>query len=149
MQHETCFVCRKHHGATDIPGGAIFEDDTIYVGAAQPDADGTTYLGYVFVEPKRHAPTLADLTDEEGAALGRTVARMSRAMRDVLGVVHVYAFVFGDNAPHVHIHLIGRYPDAPRQYWGVHTDEWPDAPRGDRAAVGAMCERLRSYLPGG
>lgn len=64
----------------------------------------------------------------------------------MLGVVHVYALVLGDNVPHVHIHLIGRYPGAPREYWGIHTDEWLDAPRGDQAAVEAMCEQLRAWL---
>lgn len=109
MEQEACFVCRKHRGEIDIPGGAIYEDETAYVGAARPDDNGMTYLGYVFVEPKCHAPTLADLMDDEGAALGQMVARMSRALRAVLGVVHVYTLVLGDNAPHVHIHLTGRY----------------------------------------
>lgn len=67
MAQEECFVCRKHRGELVIPGGAIFEDEMVYVGSSRPDDDGITYLGYSFVEPKRHTPTLADLTDEEKA----------------------------------------------------------------------------------
>lgn len=146
MTTDECFICRKHRGEVEIAGGAIYEDERIYVGAAAPDAEGRTYLGYVFVEPKRHAPTLSDLSAEEGAALGRQVARLSRALRESLGVVHVYSFVLGDNVPHVHIHLIGRYPDAPREYWGTRVDEWPEAPRGRRSDVEALCDRLRAWL---
>ncbi|HLZ20916.1 MAG TPA: GNAT family N-acetyltransferase [Ktedonobacterales bacterium] len=146
MSIEECFVCRKHRGEVDIAGGAIYEDDQIYVGAARPDNEGRTYLGYVFVETKRHVPTLSDLSLEEGAALGRQLARLSQALRELLGVVHVYAFVLGDNTSHIHVHLIGRYPDAPREYWGIRVDEWPAAPRGGRAEVEALCERLRMWL---
>lgn len=146
MSSEACFVCQKHRGEVDIAGGAIYEDALVYVGAARPDAEGRTYLGYVFVETKRHVPTLSDLTPEEGAALGRQVARVSQALREVLGVVHMYAFVLGEHAPHVHIHLIGRYPDAPQEYWGTRVDEWPEAPRGTHAEVEALCERLRAWL---
>lgn len=88
MEQEECFVCRKRRGGLDIPGGAIFEDAMVYVGAARPDDNGMTYLGYVFVEPKRHAPTLADLSDAEGAARGarrcprlRAGTRRQRAAR--------------------------------------------------------------------
>ena len=146
MSAEACFVCQKHRGEVSIAGGAIYEDELVYVGAARPDAQGRTYLGYLFVETKRHAPTLSDLTPEEGAALGRQVARLSRALREVLGMVHVYAFVLGDHVPHVHIHLIGRYPNAPQEYWGTRVDEWPEAPRGDAAEVAALCERLCAWL---
>jgi hypothetical protein len=61
---------------------------------------------------------------------------------------HVYAFVLGDHVPHLHVHLVPRYPGAPAEYWGVHVDEWPGAPRGGPAEVQALVSRLRNYLPG-
>ena len=47
--------------------------------------------------------------------------------------------------PHLHLHLIPRYPGAPREYWGMRVDEWPDAPRGEAAEIAALCEQLRAY----
>jgi len=79
-------------------------------------------------EPKRHVPGLPDLTDDEAKALGLLVARLSRALKASEGAEHIYAFSIGDRVPRVHIHVVPRYPGAPSKYWGVHVDEWPDAP---------------------
>ena len=68
---DDCFVCRKHRGETRTPGGPIYEDALVYAGHADiPDGHTTVYLGYLLVEPKRHAPGLADLTDAEAQAVG-------------------------------------------------------------------------------
>lgn len=139
-----CFVCRKHRGEVSIPGGAIDEDELVYAGHAQiREGQTTAYLGYLMVEPKRHAPGLADLTDEEAKALGLLVTCISRALKASEGAEHIYAFVLGDLVPHLHIHVVPRYPGAPPEYWGVHVDEWPDAPRGGPEEMAALCERLR------
>lgn len=144
MQRPTdCFICRKHRGDVSVPGGAIYEDELIYAGHAQlRDGHTTAYLGYLMVETKRHAPGLADLNDDEAQALGLMAARLSRALKVSEGAEHVYAFVLGDGVPHLHIHLVPRYPGAPRDYWGVHVDEWPAAPRGGPQEIKALCERL-------
>jgi hypothetical protein len=68
-----CFVCRKHRGEIQIPGGAVYEDDLVYAGHIQIlEGKSTAYLGYLMVEPKRHAPTLADIDDTEAAAPARS-----------------------------------------------------------------------------
>lgn len=141
-----CFICRKHQGEIVIPGGAIYEDELVYAGHALLPDNQTNYLGYLIAETKRHAPDLADLTNEEAQALGLLVARLSRALKGSEGAERVYAFVLGDAVSHVHIHVVPRYPGAPREYWGVHVDEWPDAPRGGPQEVEAMRARLRDYL---
>ena len=139
-----CFICRKHRGDVSVPGGAIYEDDLVYVGHAQiREGQTVAYLGYLMVEPKRHAPGLPDLTDSEAQALGLWVARMSRALKATEGAQHVYAFVLGDAVPHLHIHVVPRYPGAPREYWGVHVDEWPGAPHGGLQEITDLCARLR------
>jgi histidine triad (HIT) family protein len=52
----------------------------------------------------------------------------------------------GDGVPRVHVHVIGRYPDAPREYWGSKVDEWPQAPRGGEAEIAPVAVRLCEYL---
>jgi histidine triad (HIT) family protein len=142
-----CFVCRKHRGEIVIPGGAIYEDALVYAGHVQiREEKAVAYLGHLMVEPKRHAPGLADLTDTEAQALGLLVAHLSRALKASEGAEHVYAFVLGDHVAHLHIHLVPRYPGTPREYWGVRVDEWPDASRGGADKVGRLCARLRAVL---
>lgn len=147
MDNSDCFVCRKHRGETNTPGVPIFQDVVLYAGHADfPAADEQAYLGYLMVEPRRHVAGLAELTEEESQALGLLLSRLSRALKEVEGAEHVYAFVLGDHVPHLHVHLVPRYPGAPREYWGIHVDEWPDAPRGNATAVEEVCLRLRRYL---
>jgi histidine triad (HIT) family protein len=65
-----------------IPGGAIYEDALVYAGHVQiREEKAIAYLDHLMVEPKRHAPGLADLTDTEAQALGLMVARLSRALK--------------------------------------------------------------------
>ena len=56
------------------------------------------------------------------------------------------AEVAGDGVPHVHYHVIGRYPGAPREYWGTKVDEWPDAPKGAEAEITQVAESIRAFL---
>jgi len=143
---EKCFICAKHRGDVTIPGGAIYEDDHVYIGHVSAQNPANVYLGYVMVEPKRHAPGLADLTDSEAQTIGLWVSRVSRALKATEHADHVYAFVLGDHVPHAHVHVVARYPGAPVEYWGVHVDEWLQAPRGGPSEIAAVCERLRLYL---
>lgn len=137
-----CLVCRKHAAAD--PGIEVRRDDLVYVGhlPATPEA----YLGHLFVEPLEHLPGLADLGSEQAAAVGEAMRRTSVALR-AAGHDHVYAFVFGDRVPHLHVHLLGRYPGAPEEFRGTSVDEWPEAPRGDATAVAEYVARLRELWP--
>jgi histidine triad (HIT) family protein len=144
---DECFICRKHRGEIEIPGGAIYEDEIIFAGHVHvPEGKSDVYLGYLMLEPKRHIAGLADLSDPEAQSLGLLITRLCRALKECEGAEHVYAFVLGDNVPHLHIHLVPRYPGAPGEYWGVHVDEWPEAPRGGALEVEALCARLRLHL---
>jgi diadenosine tetraphosphate (Ap4A) HIT family hydrolase len=147
-----CFVCEKHanlHAA--VPGGAIAADEHVVVShlplttpaGSEPDA----YLGYLFVEPRRHVAELGDLDAAEAASLGRLASRASGALT-AHGAEHVYAAVIGHGVDHLHVHLIPRYPGAPREYWWTRVDEWPAAPRGGAIEIAALAERLRGLLPG-
>lgn len=71
---------------------------------------------------------------------------MSGAIKAELDAEHVYAFVLGDRVPHLHVHLIVRHPGAPKEYWGVRVDEWPDAPKGDEAEIAGLVARLGQQL---
>jgi histidine triad (HIT) family protein len=142
-----CLACAKHGGEVGVAGGAIYQDDLVYVSHVMP-RDGATlaYLGYVIVETQRHAPRLADLSAAEAQAVGAWVVRIARALTQLVGAEHVYAFVLGHDVRHFHEHVLARYPGAPHEYWGTRVTDWPDAPRGDASAVAALSDRLRGWL---
>jgi histidine triad (HIT) family protein len=147
-----CLVCRKHRGRTALmPGGAVAEDElTVVSHLPVPGALGqegtTSYLGHLFVEPRRHAPGLGDLTEDEAASIGLWCSRASRALREAAGAEHVYAAVIGDGVPHLHVHLLPRFPGTPREYWWTRVDKWPQARRGDTAEIAEFAAGLRGYL---
>lgn len=142
-----CLVCRKQRGETPPVGGVIYEDELVFASHAQLRAGKTEYyLGHLMLETRRHVAGLADLTDEEAQAVGLWSARLAAVLKATESVEHVYSFVFGHHVPHLHIHLVPRYPGAPREYWGVNTDDWPDAPHGGDADVETLNQRVRDHI---
>jgi histidine triad (HIT) family protein len=142
-----CLVCRKHKGEIDVPGGIIYENNLIFISHAQLwGNEKEHYLGHVFVESKRHVAELAELTDQEAQAIGLFTSRVAKALLHTESMEHIYTFFIGDGVPHVHIHVIGRYPNAPREYWGAKVDEWPEAPKGTVAEIEQVATRVRSFL---
>jgi len=141
---DACLICDKHRRGDAADGGILYEDDLVYAGHVH--GRNKAYRGWLIVEPKRHAPGLGDLTDDEACAVGRLSNRLARVLKQTVGAEHVYAFVFGDGVPHLHVHLAPRYPHTPIEFWGAQLSQWPDAPRIDEAEMRALVTTLRDRL---
>ena len=142
---DNCFVCRKHKGLEFFPGGPVYE--LVFSGHSWSAPDKTTpYLGGFIVEPKRHLPTWAELNDKEAETIGKVIRDVSKALKKSVNAEHVYVFVLGHNVPHLHIWVIPRYPDTPREFWGFKVFEWPDRPVGGQGEVEEICESVRSFM---
>ncbi len=142
-----CFVCEKHRGRVEVPGGCLYEDDLVYAShGIIPEGKSTTYLGTLFLEPKRHTPGLADLSKPEAERFGLLSSRLARALQESEAAEHVYAFVLGHHVAHLHLWLVPRYPGTPPEYWAMRVAEWPDAPMGAAREIEALCSRIRTLL---
>jgi ATP adenylyltransferase len=142
-----CLICAKHRGEGPLIGGVmVWEDEHSLVFHRPPGETGTTVLGYLFVESRRHVPYLADLTDGEAAGIGRTVKRAALGLRTELNADFVFSAVAGMSHAHFHQHVFARHPGTPAEYGWMKGDQWPDAPRGQTSAIVELCERLRPYL---
>ncbi|AGX04917.1 HIT family hydrolase [Bacillus sp. NRRL B-14911] len=141
-----CFICNKHQGKINTSGSVIYGDEFVYVGHI--DRGGKpVYLGHLMIDLKRHAPTLADLTMGEASAFGKSMARISRALKESEGAEHIYSLVSGNAVPHLHMHLVPRYPGTPEKHWGpMSVYDWEQAPMGDEEEVSEICRRIKSYL---
>ena len=70
-------------------------------------------LGQVYVIPRRHVPTLFDLTENEASAIMRAVRRVATALLeaydpDGLNLIQNNGVVAGQEAPHFHMHVVPR-----------------------------------------
>lgn len=141
-----CFICNKHAGKIATAGVIIYEDEYIYVGHI--DRNGKpNYLGHIMIDLKRHVPTLAEMTGEEARAFGVIMARVSKALKYSESAEHIYSLVSGNFVPHLHMHLIARYPNTPEEYWGpLEVYNWDEAPMGENKEVVELCNRLKTYL---
>ncbi|MGM7681165.1 HIT family protein [Cytobacillus sp. Hm23] len=143
---EDCFICNKHTGNIQTSGVTIYEDDFVYV--SHIDQDGKPhYLGHIMIDLKRHIPTLGDMTVDEAQVFGMVMAKVSKALIESENAEHVYSYVLGDAVPHLHMHIVPRYPNTPKKYWGPSAVyDWENAPMGDNVEVVRLCNRLKAYL---
>ncbi len=143
----SCFLCRKHKGEIETPGGALFEDDLVYVGHGKlSDETGRGYPGLLFVEPKRHVDGLAELTDAEAQRIGLVAKRAARALERAAGAVRVYIAVAGHHVPHFHMWVVPRYEGAPRDAWGIDLAFEPSSPQATADELIGLCEEVRLLL---
>ena len=92
--------------------------------------------GHVIVVTRRAADSVADLDEEEHAALWRFVHRVTRRMRERLPCQRVCVQVIGWAVRHAHVHLIPT--DQPGQVAGLDGEPLP------AAEMTALQSRLRS-----
>jgi len=143
----SCLVCRKHRGEVEVPGGAIYEDQLLFASHMLiPNGQAKSYLGILFIEPKRHAAGFEDLTDDEAKAVGLLTSRLSRALKMATQAEHIYLHRIGHHVDHLHLWLVPRYPGTPPEFWGVKVDEWPGAPFGGPGEIAELCDRVRAEL---
>lgn len=143
---ESCFICDKHQGRIQTAGVPIYEDDYVYVGHI--DSNGQqNYLGHLMIDLKRHVPTLGDMKPEEACAFGLSMGKISKALKESANAEHVYAVVSGNAVPHVHMHIIPRYPNTPKQFWAPFAVyDAPNAKMGNESEVVEFCQKVKSYL---
>ncbi len=146
---EGCLVCDEVNGEISVPGGFLEENHHVsvfHLPVLAPARD--VFAGYLMVVTRRHIPGFGDLMDEEAAAVGRALTRWSRALERI-GAEHVYVLRIGHGQPHLHVHLVPRWPGTPKEVAWTQVDEWPGARRGDAADAAAVVEDLRRADPTG
>lgn len=96
----------------EIPSHKVYEDDFVF---AFLDI-GPLSRGHTLVIPKEAKATLAELSDESSAAIGRVLPRLCRAVMRVTGTSEYN--ILQNNGPlahqavfHVHFHIIPKPSD--------------------------------------
>ena len=115
---DPCYICEIIAGRANKAIVEENEKTLTHVNGAQFE------LGQVLVIPRRHAPTLLDLTDEEAVAVIHAARRIADALvraydPDGLNLIQNNGVVAGQSVPHFHMHVV------PRREFG---SDWGNGP---------------------
>ena len=100
-----CLSCALTSGMIKPQGGVIYE--TPHFHAHQDVA--YPIQGLVIRASKRHFKSMDELTEEEQVDYIRTLTKIRKAQRNVLGIEAVYYFYNEDTTHHFHTWMVPRY----------------------------------------
>jgi histidine triad (HIT) family protein len=133
-------------GEVELPGGPLVDEELVFAFHVVPmEHAPRPYLGHLMLVTRRHAPGFEDLRDDEAAAVGIGVARLARALREE-GASEVYVARIGRHVPHLHVHVLPRWPETPPEVKWYEVDEWDGARRGGADEIAEYVESLRHRL---
>ncbi len=121
--HGRCVLCAAQQ-ADDEGGRTVYDDGLTLV--QSPWAAPIPYA--LRLSPKRHAPTILDLTSEERDSLGRAVVATARVLKEAFGdpafnvILHIAPFRISELGAvpyHWHIQFILRTSDQAGFEWGT------------------------------
>jgi len=111
----------------------------------------TALPGWLVLVARRHMGTIAELTPNEAAELGRLLPVVSQALQKVVGCQKTYVVQFAEHPehPHVHFHVIPITADLPAGKRGPGVFGYHGVPEEERVSETTMNEiatRARDFL---
>lgn len=97
----TCWLLKRRDAGEAPRWDCIVRTDTWDV----VHCDSSSLLGWIVLVVRRHVAALADLTDDEAAALGPIVRNVSRILHDEVGCEKTYVAQFAEHPQHRHVHV--------------------------------------------
>ena len=117
-----CPVCEKHKNLSAHTGPAILEQDgwlVTHFPKSETETEKATH-GHLLIEPRRHIQDLSEMNEDEAQALGVLIREGAKRICERTSAEHVYCFRINDKVAHLHFHLIPRYPNTPKEFWGIN-----------------------------
>lgn len=134
MTQPACDLCRLLDAAPE--GAVVWQDERVAVVMV----DEPNYPGFMRVVWRAHVKEMTDLTPPDRAHVMWAVWQVESAQRVVMAPEKINLASFGNMTPHVHWHVIPRYPNDvhfPNPTWGA----------AQREPVLADLEARRALLP--
>jgi histidine triad (HIT) family protein len=142
-----CGVCEKHKNSLALlPGGAIFEDENVFIAHFPVVPEEKAHFGHVILELKRHIVSPKEMSDLEATSVGLFTQRICRGLEIGLGAEHVYVVRIGDVTRHLHFHFVPRFKDTPQEFWGPLLFRWAGSRKATAADMIKITETLKSFL---
>ncbi|ACB77176.1 HIT family protein [Opitutus terrae] len=114
-----CFYCRKDQRLHDLMIEiAPLRVSTLYLFKEQ------TYRGRCVLAARQHVNEWFELPEAELALFAQDIARAARAIKAATGAAKINYGAYSDKLPHLHVHLVPKYPNGPT--WGSTFTMMPD-----------------------
>ena len=97
-----CDICRGEAFDVEFGRVLVWQDDLWRLSTSVV----APLTGFSYLEPRRHIPFIADLDGPEAVSFGPTLARVTSRLRTLTGAEFVYALMFGDHVPHLHVNIV-------------------------------------------
>lgn len=143
-----CVICIKHRDLLKHTGEPVAERGGLMLSHfAEIEGEPAT-KGHLLIEPTRHIEDLSEMNEGEAEALGLLIREGARVVCEKLGAEHVYVYRINDKTAHLHFHLIPRYPDTPRDFWGARIMEYAGAPKIYLRDIQELSSQLKELVQG-
>ena len=137
-ERQACEICRGEAFDADFGRVLVWRDELWRLSTSVI----APILGYSYLEPLRHIPFVTDLDGPEATSFGPTLAAVTRLLKELTEADIVYALMFGDHVPHLHVNLLPhRAGDAVTGGAGLLNPEAEPLPADDHQA---FVDRLRA-----
>ncbi len=141
----SCLVCEEVSGVVEVPGGFV-RSGPLSVAFHVPSLNEVdVFFGHVLVVPKRHVADFAGLTQEEASEIGVAIMKCSNALKGI-GAERVYVATVGHSLEHLHVHLLPRWPETPREVPWHSVDDWVGARRANSSKASDVVVQLRAVM---
>lgn len=139
-----CNICNKHNSNSEY---LIHESDDLIVSHMPPSPEHPeVYLGYCFIESKKHITDISLLSDAQAQLIGLWTKKLSQAHTLLFKAERTYYFKFADITPHFHVHLYPRHPGTPKDLIGEAVRFWPDGPKADSEKIKKICKEMSLFF---
>ncbi|WP_331768316.1 HIT family protein [Embleya sp. NBC_00896] len=132
-----CYSCRQNASHDALPPRERIASDARWRVA---HSISTSLPGWLVLIPRRHVTSIAGLTEEESADLGRWQVRLSRALHDATGCAKTYVAQFAEKPgfEHVHFHVVPRMADLAPELHGPKAFALLNPPEAERVPTTEM-----------
>jgi histidine triad (HIT) family protein len=140
----TCAICDKSLTTSFLHDEKIAEIGPWTLAHINSAPQGLPTKGHLMIESNRHICDYSEMSEDEAKHLGIAIQHGSRLLKQHVAAQHVYLFRINDLVAHLHFHLIPRYADTPKEFWGTSIRDWPGRPVVDRVQMATLVAILKS-----